>query len=477
MRNIVLLAHADPSVAPLYRAALAGVPGAWEVHPFIGPPLSGVPGGGLSGRYDALVRRLDTEARGGGKVDRLLRYLDLAPKAEGDRAILVTWSGGYPMALWAMSDPALDGVVWLDSGHANEVAPHVPDPARIAPAVEYAKRAHLGDVLFYLMHTDIDPRVYASTTEVAAAIEAAAGGEGGLLHVARFPGATAQDHIDALRTDGPPFVARAIRAMLGISTAAAPETPMPATLPAYVLRRGDQGDAVRRLQELLRSAGYDPGPADGAFGPRTQGAVRTFQVATGRVATGDADAATLAALQATGTPSPAPQPVSDADGLGLRALRVALGELGQHEIPGPRANPRIEAYIAGAVRNGRPVFGDHAGDEPAWCACLVGFSDHAAALPGGVVPPWRAAVAEVWRDAVARGAARDRSYRPKPGDLVIFRRSGGDPRMGGSGHVARVAEILDDATYRTVGGNESDQVALAVRRFDDPMLVGFVAYP
>jgi lysozyme len=43
------------------------------------------------------------------------------------------------------------------------------------------------------------------------------------------------------------------------------------------LSRGSVGDAVKRLQQLLLSKGFDPGPLDGVFGPRTLAAVRDFQ--------------------------------------------------------------------------------------------------------------------------------------------------------------------------------------------------------
>ena len=44
-----------------------------------------------------------------------------------------------------------------------------------------------------------------------------------------------------------------------------------------VLRNGDRGSDVRFLQESLATIGYDPGPADGIFGDRTETAVRAFQ--------------------------------------------------------------------------------------------------------------------------------------------------------------------------------------------------------
>lgn len=48
-----------------------------------------------------------------------------------------------------------------------------------------------------------------------------------------------------------------------------------------LLRRGDRGDDVRRLQEVLAGLGYDLGDADGIFGPRTAAAVREFQADLG----------------------------------------------------------------------------------------------------------------------------------------------------------------------------------------------------
>ncbi len=63
------------------------------------------------------------------------------------------------------------------------------------------------------------------------------------------------------------------------------------------LKTGSQGASVRRLQEQLKSAGYNPGAVDGVFGAGTARAVRQFQRARGLEADGVVGAATTRELQ------------------------------------------------------------------------------------------------------------------------------------------------------------------------------------
>ena len=65
---------------------------------------------------------------------------------------------------------------------------------------------------------------------------------------------------------------------------------------APILRTGSEGDAVLLLQQQLSNLGYNPGPADGDFGPRTNTALRQFQGATGLQTDGVCGPLTWAAL-------------------------------------------------------------------------------------------------------------------------------------------------------------------------------------
>ncbi|MBW3605481.1 MAG: L,D-transpeptidase family protein [Actinobacteria bacterium] len=59
-----------------------------------------------------------------------------------------------------------------------------------------------------------------------------------------------------------------------------------------------RGDDVEALQKRLAKHGFAPGPVDGAYGPRTEAAVKAFQELADIEASGRADARTVAALEA-----------------------------------------------------------------------------------------------------------------------------------------------------------------------------------
>ncbi|NEP02896.1 MAG: peptidoglycan-binding protein [Symploca sp. SIO2E9] len=70
----------------------------------------------------------------------------------------------------------------------------------------------------------------------------------------------------------------------------------PMTTEVDVLRRGDRGPEVERLQLKLRREDFYQGSVDGNYGVQTEDAVWDFQIANGLAATGTADQATLSAL-------------------------------------------------------------------------------------------------------------------------------------------------------------------------------------
>ncbi|MGA7486680.1 MAG: peptidoglycan-binding domain-containing protein [Xanthobacteraceae bacterium] len=70
-------------------------------------------------------------------------------------------------------------------------------------------------------------------------------------------------------------------------------------------------DSIRQVQDALRKKGFDVGPLDGIFGPRTEEAVRNFQDRYGMKVSGKFDNQTLYALgeaKLAGQPGSEPEP-------------------------------------------------------------------------------------------------------------------------------------------------------------------------
>lgn len=92
-------------------------------------------------------------------------------------------------------------------------------------------------------------------------------------------------------------VAEAVPPGTGRPAAAGPPRPRarvegPAAEAALALDR----NAHRRIQRGLRAQGFDPGPVDGLFGPRTRAAIRRWQTAQGLPSTGYLDESAARAL-------------------------------------------------------------------------------------------------------------------------------------------------------------------------------------
>jgi hypothetical protein len=63
----------------------------------------------------------------------------------------------------------------------------------------------------------------------------------------------------------------------------------------------------------------------------------------------------------------------------------------------------------------------------------------------------------------------------QPGDLLIMRRDGQDPTLGGIGHVGRI-ESIDAASVCSIDGNHDNAVSRVSRSLSDPNIIGHIRY-
>ncbi|MGN6107644.1 MAG: hypothetical protein ACTHU0_21220, partial [Kofleriaceae bacterium] len=147
--NLLLLVHVDPSVVPLYRAAIASLSEPWE--------LCTLNAGAFSSAYTTLGRALKSTAPGilAAAADRAGAA---APLAAYSRIALLTFSAGYAFAreILTSTDAAkLDALILLDSAHAALEGDGTALDAQVLPFVAAARRALAGEAAFWLGHTDV----------------------------------------------------------------------------------------------------------------------------------------------------------------------------------------------------------------------------------------------------------------------------------------------------------------------------------
>ena len=70
------------------------------------------------------------------------------------------------------------------------------------------------------------------------------------------------------------------------------------------------GGMTRTVQEALVEKGFDPGPVDGFWGPKTKAALMKFQESAGLTANGEIDGATKSSLLSGSSMSATPSPAS-----------------------------------------------------------------------------------------------------------------------------------------------------------------------
>lgn len=114
-----------------------------------------------------------------------------------------------------------------------------------------------------------------------------------------------------------------------------------------LLKRGSAGDAVRRVQTLLRHHGH-PVAIDGIFGPKTESAVRAFQASKRITVDGIVGPQTWASLESPAKRPEQPTVRSGSRGTAVRTLQEALRSKGYRiaidGIFGPRTLSAVRAY-------------------------------------------------------------------------------------------------------------------------------------
>lgn len=196
------------------------------------------------------------------------------------------------------------------------------------------------------------------------------------------------------------------------------------------------------IQTRLTALGYAPGPADGLFGRRTQGAVRAFQRDQKMAVDGIVGPATLARLFPDGAHGPS--------GPHRPWYEEARRLMGTREVPGPGSNPAIEDW---AQELGIP----YRGDDIPWCGLFVAHCI-GATLPSEPLPA---------RPLGARDWMRfGRACEPGLGSVVVFWR---ESRASGKGHVGFYAGE-DERGFQVLGGNQSD--AVNVKRLSRAQFLG-----
>jgi len=196
--------------------------------------------------------------------------------------------------------------------------------------------------------------------------------------------------------------------------------------------------AIERIQQALKSKGFNPGVIDGIWGRNTIAAVRNFQAQQGLKVDGIVGPKTDAALF-DGTPSS--PPVTSSTSLLLPWFEEAKHLIGTKEVLGSRSNPDILDWA-------KDLDIEFKGDDVAWCGLFVAHCV-GATLPTEVLPG-NPLGARQWE------RFGDDATTPRVGAVMVFWR---ESRASGKGHVGfYVAE--DNDAYQILGGNQSDSVCL-----------------
>jgi len=103
---------------------------------------------------------------------------------------------------------------------------------------------------------------------------------------------------------------------------------------------------VKSVQQALNAQGFDAGPADGALGPRTRGAIRAYQQANGLSASGNIDQALVSSLGIAGGTTP---PSDGGGATGTTLIAAIEGELIKHNYAAGKIDGVLDSQAASAI--------------------------------------------------------------------------------------------------------------------------------
>jgi hypothetical protein len=192
------------------------------------------------------------------------------------------------------------------------------------------------------------------------------------------------------------------------------------------LKINSVGESVKTLQALLQRLGFDPGPTDGSFGPKTEKAVMAFQGAHGLTEDGIVGALTWSALNASPSPGLADSATPWMDWMARHE--------GMNEAHDDKALSVFWKYT------NCPDYKTVVGVDHAWCAMTV----NAALIESGYLATYDAAAASF--------ATYGTACEPKFGAIIVVR------HVSGAHHVAFFHSWLDEFDRLAVlfGGNQSN---------------------